>query len=352
MKYANTIAFVFIILSLSFVIGCADDEGDGGDASSIGITGIVRGSDGVTLDSVRVMAMERTTNEEYESVTDEDGRYVLSVPDGVYDIGFEIDDYATSYYGPVFVPTGGEKNVTLQRTDGLDNALLSGRVYDMDGAASADAQVYMFSNVASPEETNAASAVTDENGYFAMSVNGEMSLDLDFETSTGLAEFVDIVKLDKPCHVEVTLGSGVENTRRHDESEETLTLSEQMFTEALSPKAKGINWPFKMSYSNELDYSFIKLYGDFLMTEGQLAVGGGSLRVKDVVGGLPIYLGKNGDWWYDYAVNYDCIFWYLYANIAVCNLLGDCEPGSSFDVWTLFDYVINIAATITVYLPL
>ncbi len=352
MKHANIFAIIFIILSLSFIIGCDNDGGNDDGASSNGITGIVRGSDGTTLSDVRVMAMERTTNKEYESVTDDDGHYVLAVPDGVYDIGFETDDYTTSYYGPVFVTTGGEKNVTLQRTDGLDNAFLSGRVFDMNGNPQAAAQVYMFSNVASPEKTNASSAVTDENGYFAMTVNGEMSLDLDFETSTGLAEFVDIVKLDKPCYVEVTLGSGVENTRRHDESEDTLSLSEQMSTNTLSPNAAGQNLPFKMAFSNELDYSYLKLYGDFLMTEGELAVNGGGLRVRDNAMGLPIELKNNGDWWYDYAVNYDCLFWYLYANIAACQQLGDCEPGSSFDVWTLFDYVINIVATFTVYLPL
>jgi hypothetical protein len=212
---------VFAVGSIAALVvpfGCNDNEVE--PETDFTISGTVTSVEsGDPIEGVVVFVMERTTDTRSVAETNSDGEFALSVDQGAYDIGYLADDYVTEYYGPIVADGQVQVDESLESSAGMDASRLYGKVIDTDGEPVSGWTVRMFSSVADSGETASTETVTDAAGEFELTVNGEVLFDLDFVSPAADTEFVDIVKLDKPCYVKFIVGTGYRNVRRHDWSD-------------------------------------------------------------------------------------------------------------------------------------
>lgn len=327
---------LFILIFSLILVSCGGSNDS--EQSSV-LSGYVRSEAGSYLAKAQVMIMERESNTEVETITGQNGYYEFVVPDGVYDLAVELDGYVTSYFGPIRVKGFSTKELKLISSEGISSDLLFGKLSDADGNPVSNASVVFSSNLADQGETQHATASANAEGWFEMEVSGEMAGDLDFSDNSGGKEFVDIVKLDKPCYVEMSLGAVAQNVFRYDQAE---------------PVSAATLAAERSSNDRPIPEEVFIYEGGYQYVDGILRVGENlrfvtrhsydysqlhDTRPKILEHKNPIKLRKNGSWFYTYAVTYHCLGRYAEpghaspVNGAVSLYFKD-QSGDRYNSWT------------------
>lgn len=323
-----------------FMVGCGGSSdlnspagSSAGSNSGTTLSGRVVSESGASLEGVRVVVHERTSNFKATGVSGRDGSFTLQVEPGVYDLGLDKEgdmQTATCFYGPV--DAGGEQaNFVLKNSGGRPPEKLFGRIWLQPGNPANQRSLTLrpgHGQVTPDKKNPPVTLNTNSDGSFetALASKGETGLDVEVSTASGsLDEFVDIGKLAKPCYVEIaTEQSPVVNRLRSNQSELPLAGSVKPSV-GLSASLTSAAVPALTKFN--LRTARVGLSG----TDGALTafLEGGLLQVDketthhflDIVNNVPreadgdlynlvnvlyesnIRLADNGSWWWKYAVN-------------------------------------------------
>lgn len=319
----------------------------GGDEPPVAAPVVLGGqvtASGAAVANAHVIAMNRLTNQEFSAYTDTDGHYRMALPRGDYDLGSEDGAmHHAAIVGPVSLDdTATTRDIALPAAD---PGLFFGTLLRPDGQPAAGYALQVSSNTGDlyhVEET-----ITAEDGSFSMPLGGQRAFDLDvFDPTGALVEFIDLHKLDGSLKVTLQLASDEarRNVFRHDQTANMVAASVQTaaadepnspFRQAilsgdynfmfwggrLVPKAVNMPWGYKLDVNRDArqnwflfndaegslpdDYFIsIDLEDPELTPEEVWAQVTRRVALQDR--GQPhlgVFVGDNGLWWYDYAVN-------------------------------------------------
>ena len=191
-------------------------------------SGRVLNEQGTPLSAVDVVLHERTSDRKHTAVTGADGSFTVDMPAGVYDLGLNSADpaTATSFYGPIINPTSASQTFVLRASGGRPVGAFFGKMLLQPGRPAAKRRVvirpsliHTGSDGTLPEPLELS---TSEDGSFEalLASTRQVSVDLEMYDESGLDEWIDVGKLDKPCYVEfATEQSPVENRLRANQSD-------------------------------------------------------------------------------------------------------------------------------------
>jgi len=203
------------------------------------LSGRVLSESGQGVSEVEVVAVDRTTNIQYETVSGPAGAYSLQLPPGVYDVGLLSSEpqTATCFYGPITASPGLLQDFALKSAAGRPADQVFGRIRLRPGTPAAHRRIALQPRSArlapNQEPPVRVETTTDANGDFALSAgsSGDVGLDVELHEANGLLdEWVDIFKTDKACYVELSSDATPTENRLHcgeaDASPETLVLGD------------------------------------------------------------------------------------------------------------------------------
>ena len=180
---------------------------------------------GLPVEGALVVLADRAGVHGYRAVTDADGRYTMTVSNGVYDL--EVDDgqrVAAAFAGPL-VLSGGVAVHDMGVPDASTTApeALSGRVLRADGSPAAFQTLRVHSTKATgPDDLSMdQTTMTDAQGEFSVTIGGRRLFDLEVLDAQGQTlEFVDVHKLAGALRVELQLANSADqqNIYRHGEA--------------------------------------------------------------------------------------------------------------------------------------
>ena len=320
--------FAFLMgFSLSAVLlfsGCGDSDQTssqgalGSSTFPTGLSGQIIDEGGQAQAGGRVIANERTSDAKVEGVSGSDGRFQLSLPAGVYDVGIDRagdSSTATCFYGPVSVASFTNQDLILRSARGRAAHEVWGQLYLTPGVPAASRKINLRSgHFADPEAPEAVSGVTSGQGSFSLLLSSEQELGLDLEVFNGAGqfdEFIDIGKLSKPCYLEFSTELPVAANRlRSDQAD----IDSEVVQAQASP-------PDGFQLFNHLESKPDPMGGpaELLLTQGLLPVSSYTYQIFDgimtpaiqqqfdtyrgLVASGPLRVDKNGSWWWTYAVN-------------------------------------------------
>jgi hypothetical protein len=212
------IIITLAILAALLFSGC-------GSSDNTELTGTVTNEDGTPVANARVVLMNRITDEKYSTLSNSDGLYTVSLPNGHYDLG--ADNSAgeeVTIIGPVSVQGNAEvRNISLP-TNESDNTVM-GTLYITDNVPAANYRLHLTSNVSRTKsdvthESLSVDVTTDANGMFRATVVGQHHFDMDIYDPNGqFIEFVDLHKMEGALNTIITLGTSEDNNlKRHNQA--------------------------------------------------------------------------------------------------------------------------------------
>jgi hypothetical protein len=240
-----------------------------GSSDNTELTGTVTNEDGTPVANARVVLMNRITDEKYSTLSNSDGLYTVSLPNGHYDLG--ADNSAgeeVTIIGPVSVQGNAEvRNISLP-TNESDNTVM-GTLYITDNVPAANYRLHLTSNVSRTKsdvthESLSVDVTTDANGMFRATVVGQHHFDMDIYDPNGqFIEFVDLHKMEGALNTIITLGTSEDNNlKRHNQASASANSAGVAKT-----TAAGCNTPFTITGNSST--------GDYVAQGGCLGVNGG-----------------------------------------------------------------------------
>ena len=173
------------------------------------IAGKVTASGPAGLAGVQVVAMSRADHGRYESRSDSNGSYKLSVPCESFDLGFFISGYNTLYYGPRTLLSRGSQTLNASLSKQVAAGTITGEVRreTLWGLVpAARVTVTLRANQGMARYAKLPVAITDAEGKFQLDGVQEGFQDLVFSRTGMEDERFDLVKTKEPAHVQLTLG--------------------------------------------------------------------------------------------------------------------------------------------------
>lgn len=265
---------------------------------------------GEPVENSRVIAVNRITNEKHEVSTGVDGTYTLSLTDGYYDVGAEIEGHATIHGLVTLQGAPVIRDIALPEGDNAD--VVSGVVYVNGDTPAANYSVTLNGSVLDENDNPLdITVVTDENGQFAADVVGQGLFDADIYNEGGdLVEFIDLHKLEGALNLNLALGDEADNnTLRHFQSTASNIGCSGDESFSFSTESNSVD---------ELGGSYVELTNT--LSNGKLTVGGcllsvvsadfaaasstsGFESVADAPNTLDVQVRRDGRWWWPYAVH-------------------------------------------------
>lgn len=278
------------------------------------LSGRVTSENGDGLAGVRVVVHERTTNAKHSGLSDSDGSFLLTLPEGVYDLGLDKEgdlSTATCFYGPV-VAGRQARNFVLRSVNGRSNEKVFGKIWLRSGIPASQQRVNLVSAHAlnvlkKPADV---SGRTQGDGSFELSLdNGdERAMDLEiYDGNDRFDQFVDFGKLSKPCYIEMaTQQSSTKNLLRAGQSE----LSANQVTSTPNRGVEKFDYRQYLSPGREDDIQNYDMSGGFLPVDGIAYKIYDLVKNPDSAGYLlngpqpqKIRVAADGMWWWKYAVH-------------------------------------------------
>lgn len=193
----------------------------GGDEARTELSGVVRDASGVAVANAHVLAMNRRSNDKFEAFTDPNGRYVVSVPRGYYDLASD-DGQLTqaTWVGPVGLSqTEFEQNFSLPE-GGRPDAVV-GQLLLANGEPAVGHVLHVRSQhkLASQDPGLDITLSTDAGGRFEVDLGQQRLFDLDIHDGNDqFLESVDVHKVDGTLALQLRLSdSASRNVYRYDE---------------------------------------------------------------------------------------------------------------------------------------
>ena len=300
----------FAALAAAWLSACG-----GGDGFST-VSGTVLNHDQVAVANAEVLAVDRLSGREFNTLSDDQGRYRMVLPNGHYDLGSDDAELKRAHMVLLRTLNEGdiELNFSLPSTDQAQQ--ISGRVFIREGIPAAGYRlVFTSEEYVSENDTRLnMQTTTDEQGHYSLPVGGQRLMDVDVYNDQGeFVEFVVLHKLDGALQADITLGDASDDKRhryamnREDSAGAPLPL--------VKPAASDENTPFQYVPPSRLS--------EFMLTDGRLPPDGSYLRLepepskadKELIATVVLFkslapptlnvsLRRDGVWWYEYAIHF------------------------------------------------
>lgn len=286
----------------------------GGDGFST-VSGTVLNHQQVAVANAEVLAVDRLSGREFNTLSDDQGRYRMVLPNGHYDLGSDDAELKRAHMVLLRTLNEGdiELNFSLPSTDQPQQ--ISGRVFIREGIPAAGYRlVFTSEEYVSENDTRLnMETTTDEQGHYSLPVGGQRLMDVDVYDDQGeFVEFVVLHKLDGALQADITLGDASDDKRHRYAMNREDSVGAPLRLE--KPAANDENTPFQFQYS---------AYTVFALVNGQLPPDGSYLRLdpstpenqRRVIGPrlkfrssepptLDVSLREDGILWYRYAIHY------------------------------------------------
>lgn len=304
-------------------------------------------SSGAAVADAKVIAMDRVTHRKYTATTDINGRYDMPLPQGHYDVASDdATEQDAAFVGLLSLKPGASVKQDFSLPDG-DPGVISGTVLLPNGQAAAGYSLVLSYNQANADDV--LETVTDARGQFSLKLGEQHLFDLDiFDPKGQFVEFIDMHKLDGHLHATIRLGETAQQNRyRHDQTPHPLVASSAGVAIAASDDG---DFPFKQAildgeynvvfWGGRLTSKTTGMAGTWYSPKTSGAVDANTatsdanddlpddwfMRVDTTAAGktadevwqtvtsrvhvqdrgqprLGVFVGDNGSWYYDHAVN-------------------------------------------------
>jgi hypothetical protein len=323
MQLTSKARVAFAALTATWLSACG-----GGDGFST-VSGTVLNHQQVAVANAEVLAVDRLSGREFNTLSDDQGRYRMVLPNGHYDLGSDDAELTRAHMVLLRTLNEGdiELNFSLPSTDQVQQ--ISGRVFIREGIPAAGYRLVFTSEeyVSENDSSLNMETTTDEQGHYSLPVGGQRLMDVDVYNDQGeFVEFVVLHKLDGALQADITLGDASDD-KRHRYAVNPGANGEA----AIRTAAGDNNLAFKLDWGPSGAH--------FYLRDGRLPPDGSSLRLDlsspvrfmkngQVVEAIPsqadipgimgetiqvkssepatldVSLRKDGTLWYTYAIHY------------------------------------------------
>ena len=192
----------------------------GGDGTSV-VSGTVIDHNQAAVANAAVLAVDRLTGREFNTTSDEYGRYHFSLPNGHYDLGSDDGQQKAAHMVTLRTLSDSDTTVDFALPADQEAAKISGQVFIREGVPAAYYRLVFSSNhhVSDEDPSLSMETTTDAQGRYTVSLGAQRLLDVDIYDSNGeFVEFVVLHKLDGALRADITLGDASDDHRyRHDQ---------------------------------------------------------------------------------------------------------------------------------------
>lgn len=315
----SSLTLISMSLLLMAPMGCG-----GAPASTAQLSGQVTLL-GAPVAYSRVIAMNRSTNEEWQTVTDAAGRYVMTLSNGFYDVGAD-DGFGetTMAYGLVRIEGVPEVRDFALPPDLEPDQVVA--VVCTDGTHPAgNYSLHFMGTFAAPDEVLDLDTTTNEQGEFSVRIDRQQLFDVEVYDQAGeLVESVDFHKLDGALRLVVELGDEEDNNvhRHHQSSLPTMATESNGVMRAFSVSDGNQPFRFTLGENNFYDHTEKTDVTEHVgnLRDGRLCSNAGSLAVvasdynnaanssaiavQDLsMDTLQVQVRDDGGWWFTYAAH-------------------------------------------------
>lgn len=249
----------------------------GGDGSSV-VSGTVLNHQEIAVANAEVLAVDRLSGREFNTLSDEKGRYRLVLPNGHYDLGADDAHRRAAHMVLLRSLSDSDTTVDFVVPSDQDEAQLSGQVFVRPGVPAANHRLVFSSehHVSDEDPELRMETTTNAQGEFTVALGAQRLLDLDVHDEQGeFIEFVVLHKLDGALRADITLGDSSDDNRyRHDRGAEAVSAAAVRQASASGNQAFSVDW---REVSDTL--------WTYTLGGGQLPVDGSYLRIDP---GLPV----------------------------------------------------------------
>jgi hypothetical protein len=243
----------------------------GGDGSSV-VSGTVRDHQQAAVAHAEVLAVDRLSGREFNTLSDENGRYRMVLPNGHYDLGADDAHRRAAHMVMLRSLSDSDTTVDFVVPSDQDAAQLSGQVFVRPGVPAANHRLVFSSDhhVSDEDPSLRMETTTNAQGEFTVALGAQRLLDLDVHDEQGdFIEFVVLHKLDGALRADITLGDSSDDNRyRHDRGAEAVSAA------AVRQASASGNQAFSVDWREISDTQWVYTLGG-----GQLPVDGSYLRI-------------------------------------------------------------------------
>ena len=219
------------LLTVAAVVALLLSACGGGDGSSL-VSGTVRDHNQAAVANAAVLAVDRLTGREFNTTSDEYGRYHFSLPNGHYDWGSDDGQQKAAHMVTLRTLSDSDTTVDFALPADQEAAQISGQVFIREGVPAAYYRL-VFSSHQEIDSTDddpnlSEETTTDDQGRFTLPLAEPRLMDVDiYDANDQFVEFVVLQKLQGGLRADITLGDASDDNRyRHDQGPNTLGSSQ------------------------------------------------------------------------------------------------------------------------------